>query len=77
MKENNKENCVVKITDGRAQVNRFLLHFSRLKKGKGGGHALLQKIKEITIYSEGAYVSAWLTARCHNGIIRAASKWGR
>jgi hypothetical protein len=29
-----KENCVVKITDGRAQVNRFLLHFSRLKKGK-------------------------------------------
>jgi len=34
----------------------------------------LQKIKEITIYTEGVYVSAWLTARCRNDIIRAASR---
>ena len=34
----------------------------------------MQKIKEITIYTEGVYVSAWLTARCRNDIIRAASR---
>jgi hypothetical protein len=26
-----KENCVVKIADGKAQVKRFLLHFCRVK----------------------------------------------
>lgn len=70
-----KENCLVKITEEKAQVKRFLLHFPDAKNLLKMGEAEYSgpfgaEAKGIINYSESIGVSPCLTPRCPDGIIR-------